>query len=79
MNHTPIYIIIVGFLMLVAGLALQVASITSQSTVGGVIFIGPFPIVFGSGPGYQYLIIISLVIAIIMLLLSFMLYRRSSS
>jgi uncharacterized membrane protein len=78
LNQIPIYIILLGFLILIAGVALEFTSIPSQASVGGVIFIGPFPIVFGSGQNYQYLIAISLFIAVSMLVLSFMLYRRAS-
>lgn len=78
LNQVPIYIILLGFLILIAGVALEFTSIPSHASVGGVIFIGPFPIVFGSGPNYQYIITISLFIAVIMVLLSFLLYRRAS-
>jgi uncharacterized membrane protein len=42
-----------------------------------VIFIGPFPIVFGAGPGYQYLLLFSLIIALIIVALTFLLFRSA--
>ncbi|MEM0117660.1 MAG: DUF131 domain-containing protein [Conexivisphaerales archaeon] len=71
--------VFLGFLLIFAGVAaLAVSGIQQGSTsVGGVIFIGPFPIVFGAGPGYQYLLPVSLIIAILILVLSFLMYRSS--
>ena len=43
---------------------------------GGVIFIGPVPIVFGTGPDSGLLIVISLILAITMLVL-ILIMRRS--
>ncbi|MDG7007646.1 MAG: DUF131 domain-containing protein [Nitrososphaerota archaeon] len=40
-----------------------------NSSVGGVVFIGPFPIAFGSGPGGGYLALASVVIGGIMVIL----------
>ena len=58
-----------GFLIFLAGLALMVAGSVGQGSVstGGVVFIGPFPIVFGSGPRGTELAIASVVIGGVML------------
>ena len=58
-------------LMVFAGFAILAAGSTSQgnSSAGGVIFIGPFPIVFGSGPGGPEIALISVVIGGVMLVL----------
>jgi uncharacterized membrane protein len=69
----------VGFAVIVVGIILVVlASALSggSGSVGGVIFIGPFPIVFGAGPDATWLIVISLVIAVLMLVLFFAWRRR---
>ena len=55
-------LVILGALILVAG-----GLTSSSASVGGVVFIGPIPIVFGSGPGSGILIIASLVIAALMI------------
>jgi len=76
------------FTFLTLGLALifigvviiVVASIAlggGSGSVGGVIFIGPIPIVFGSGPDSVWLILISLVITVISLTLFIVLIRRA--
>lgn len=70
----------VGFAIIIVGVILVVlASVLGggSGSVGGVIFIGPFPIVFGSGPYAIWLILISLVIAILMIVLFFVWRRRS--
>ena len=36
----------------------------AQETVGGIILIGPIPIIFGSGPNASWLIAISLILTI---------------
>jgi uncharacterized membrane protein len=42
----------------------------SAGSFSAVIFIGPFPIVFGSGPGSGLLILISLILVALMLVIS---------
>lgn len=60
--------VIVGLLVILAGFALVFFGAAGQGSVstGGVIFIGPFPIVFGSGPNGWPLALVSLVIGVIM-------------
>ena len=57
-----------GLLIFIAGLAVLVVGGASQgsTSAGGVIFVGPFPIAFGSGPGGPELALISVVIGGIM-------------
>lgn len=58
-------------LIVLAGLGLIIAGSLGQGSVsaGGVVFIGPIPIAFGSGPGGGYLALGSVVIGAIMILL----------
>ncbi len=60
-----------GLLVILAGFALVVAGSAGQgsSSAGGVVFIGPFPIVFGSGPAGGYLALASVVIGGVMVAL----------
>ena len=60
-----------GLVMVLAGFALVFAGSGGQTTgsVGGVIFIGPFPIVFGSGPSGGELALLSVVIGGVMIAL----------
>lgn len=59
----------VGLIAIVVGLALLLVGAAGQGSVsaGGVIFIGPFPIVFGSGPSGSSLALLSIVIGAVML------------
>ena len=73
-----------GFLLVLAGIVLLfIGSAGSSSTsFGAVVFIGPFPIAFGSGPDAGTLILIGVVISIAMVLiffLSFILPRRMNN
>lgn len=70
----------IGFVVIIIGIVLVVIGsflADGSSSIGGVIFIGPFPIVFGAGPNAAWLIIIGIVIAIIMVVLLFLLRRKS--
>jgi len=66
-------IVIIGVIIIAVGAALG----NGSASVGGVIFIGPFPIVFGAGPDAAWLIVISIVLAVVSIML-FMLFRRRS-
>ena len=61
----------VGLLVILAGFALVVAGSAGQgsSSVGGVVFLGPFPIAFGSGPGGGSLALASVLIGGVMVAL----------
>jgi uncharacterized membrane protein len=72
-------VLFLGVAFVVVGVVLvAVASVLGggSASVGGVIFIGPFPIVFGAGPEAAWLIVVSLVIGVLMLALFFVLRRR---
>jgi len=72
--------VLAGFVIIIVGIVLiAVAALlsTSSGSVSGVIFLGPFPIVFGAGPDAIWLIAISIVIAVLMIVLPYVLRRRS--
>lgn len=71
-------LLMLGFAIVIIGVILiMVASLLGggSASVGGVIFIGPFPIVFGAGPGAEWLIAISIILSVVMIAI-FMLMRR---
>jgi uncharacterized membrane protein len=78
MNVVRLYLL--GFVLVVAGvLILALGSLASGSgSVGGVVFIGPFPVVFGSGPGSGAIELTALIIAAVMVVTFylFILLRR---
>lgn len=68
-------IIFTGIILVIAASALGG---TDTSVSGGIIiFIGPFPIVFGAGPDAPWLILIGVILAIISLVSFILLKRRS--
>src|SRR3990172_1576964 len=73
-------LLMVGFGFVIVGIVLVVvASLlgVGSASVGGVIFIGPFPIVVGAGPNALWLIVISLIISVVMIVLFVLMRRRN--
>ena len=72
--------LILGIVLVLVGVAvLVVASLSaasSSSSVGVVIFIGPFPIVFGAGQNAFFLIIIGIILAALSVILFLVMNRR---
>jgi len=64
-------LLVLGIMVILAGLVLLVAGSGGQGDVsaGGVVFIGPFPFAFGSGPEGWQLAIASVAIGGVMLAL----------
>ena len=79
-------LVILGFVLIVVGMAAVVvgtlleAARSGRGEVGGVVIIGPFPIVWGSSPGAAktaaLLGIVLLVLAVLVFLLPVLLARR---
>ena len=65
-------------LVLIGIIVLVIVSVvfSSSTSVGVVIFIGPFPIVFGAGPNALWLIIIGIILAVISIVLFLVMNRR---
>jgi uncharacterized membrane protein len=73
------WLLILGIVLVFVGIVvLVVVSLvfSSSSSVGVVIFIGPFPIVFGSGPNASWLILIGIILAVLSVVLFFVMNRR---
>ena len=64
-------LLVLGFLVFLVGFGLIVVRVVGQGNVstGGVVFIGPFPIVFGSGPAGWVLALMSVLIGAVMIAL----------
>jgi uncharacterized membrane protein len=72
--------LLLGITLVFVGIAvLVIASVVlaSSGSVGGVILIGPIPIVFGAGPNSTWLIIISVTLTIAIVALFVLLSRRA--
>jgi uncharacterized membrane protein len=60
-----------GLLIFLLGIGLLIVGAAAQgvASAGGVIFIGPVPIVFGTGPSGASLALLSVAIGVVMLVL----------
>jgi uncharacterized protein (TIGR00304 family) len=70
-------VVIIGILIIFIGTALQTSSNSSKTEVhtSGVILIGPIPIIFGNDKG---LVLVAVIIAVILMILSYILFYRGS-
>jgi uncharacterized membrane protein len=72
-------LLILGSVFLTIGVIIVLATAVFNSgstSFGGVIFIGPFPIVFGAGPDAVWLIIIGIVLAVVSMIVFVVMRRR---
>lgn len=70
-----IIIIFIGIIVLFVGTALQSSSKNSEVHTGGVILIGPIPIIFGND---KSMIVIGIVFAIVIMVLWYLLFYRGA-
>jgi len=71
--------LILGIILVFVGIVfLVVVSLFfgGSGSVGVVVFIGPFPIVFGSGPNATWLILLGIIIAVVSVLVFWVMNRR---
>ena len=70
-------VVIIGILIIFIGSALQSSSSSSKTEVhtSGVILIGPIPIIFGNDKG---LVLVAVIIAVILMILSYILFYKGS-
>ena len=77
------FLFVIGFGLIIVGLVAVVAGSTGSpnASTGIVVFVGPIPIVFGSGQNAGTLVLIALVAAVGMILLIYLpfLIRRKRS
>ncbi len=75
------WLLVLGFIVIIVGIGvLIVVTLTygsGQSSFGGVIFIGPIPIVIGAGPNATWLMLFALIIAALSILVLLFMRRRS--
>ena len=71
--------LILGIALVFVGIVVLVVVslfLGSSGSVGVVIFIGPFPIVFGSGPNADWLILVGIILAVLSIMLFWVMNRR---
>lgn len=67
-SRVSVGLIMLGLFFMISGIVISFGSVSkTQMTTGGVIFIGPVPIVFGSGPGYPFLVIVGVLITVMII------------
>jgi len=71
-----IILVFIGIIIILIGSVLQLTSKTEEVHTGGVIMIGPIPIIFGNDKG---LIITGVIFAIILMVLYYILFYRGGS
>jgi uncharacterized membrane protein len=72
-------LLILGIVLVFVGIVvLAVASVVlgGSGSAGVVIFIGPFPIVFGSGPNAAWLITIGIILAVLSIVIFLVMNKR---
>jgi uncharacterized membrane protein len=73
-------LVLLGITLVFVGIVvIIVASVVlggGSGSVGGIIFIGPIPIVFGAGPEAGWLIAVSVIISVVSIVLFIMMNRR---
>jgi uncharacterized membrane protein len=72
-------LLFLGIALVFVGIAvLVVASLVfgGSGSVGGIILIGPIPIVFGAGPDASWLIAISIILSVLSIVLFLVMNRR---
>lgn len=69
-------VVILGILLIFVGSALQSSSNSSKNEIqtGGVIMIGPIPIIFGNDKG---LVVVAVIFAVVLMILSYFLFYRN--
>ena len=73
-------ILLLGITLVFVGIAvLVIASLVlgGSGSVGGIILIGPIPIIFGAGPDAGWLIAISIILTVLSVVLFLVLNRRN--
>lgn len=72
---------LLGFIMILVGMMLLVAATLflgdGKASVGGVIFIWFFPIVFGAGPEAHWLILFAVVLAVLGLVMLLVMWKAA--
>jgi uncharacterized membrane protein len=73
-------LLMLGFALVIVGIAvILVTSIPYEGgsvSAGGVIFIGPFPIVFGAGPDVTWLVLFSIILAVLSVVVFLVMNKR---
>jgi uncharacterized membrane protein len=73
-------LLILGFAMVIVGIILILITATlygGSENAGAVIFIGPFPIVIGAGTDVTWIVLFSIILAILSIVVFLVINRKS--
>ena len=72
--------LILGFVLVFVGIIVVLVSAVlyggGSASFGAVIFIGPFPIVIGAGPETSWIVLFSIILAVLSVIMFFVMSRR---
>ena len=72
--------LVLGFVLVVVGIAvILIATVLyggGSASAGAVIFIGPFPIVIGAGPDVTWIVLFSIILAVLSVVVFLVMNRR---
>jgi uncharacterized membrane protein len=77
-SNRLLMLLTIGFVLILVGVAVMLVATVlggASASFGGVIFIGPFPIVIGAGPDAVWLVSIGIILAVLSVIV-FMITRR---
>jgi len=71
-------LIILGIALIFVGIVVVVVAsvVLGSGSFGAVIFIGPFPIVLGSGPNATWLILVGIILSVVSVIIFVVMNRR---
>jgi uncharacterized protein (TIGR00304 family) len=82
-NVAATWLLVSGFILMFAGIIILVATSVLQGNMdisgGGIVFIGPIPIIFGAGPNAFLAILLAAILTIIGFVVFFWLRKKSYS
>ena len=72
--------LVLGFILVVVGVAvILIATVlysSGSASAGAIIFIGPFPIVIGAGPDAIWIVLFSIIIAVLSVMVFLVMNRK---
>ena len=72
--------LILGFILVVVGIAvIFIATVLyggGSASAGAIIFIGPFPMVFGAGPDVTWIVLFSIILAVLSVVVFLVMNRK---
>ena len=79
-NNKVFLLLITGFVLVFVGIVVVLIAAVlfsgGSASAGAVVFIGPFPIVIGAGPDVTWIVLFSIILAVLSIVMFLVLNRR---